>query len=579
MAEVYAARALGEGGFQKLVALKRMRPELAEDARFVAMFLDEGRLAANIASPNVVSTLDLGRADDNSLYLVMELVTGVALSQLIQETLAHSIRVPVPIAVDVIARAAQGLHAAHEARSPLGDPLEIVHRDCSPHNILVDIHGQVKITDFGIAKAMERQTQSHAGEMKGKLCYLSPEQARGRDVDRRTDIFILGIVCWEVLAGRMLFDSENAVEALHKIATMPIPALTDVRSDLPQGLSDAVAQALAREPDERFSTANAFGNALLNSLGQRPPPPTELGQFVQRYGGPSLREVQGRIRQMLTLERGEGALSGVRARQPEAAELDEPKSSAEYPIPLLARAPVETLAEIDVAAAAAARHDLLGDTDPGGSDPGGTDPAARARADTLPSDHAALAPARPASIPPRESHATLALEPPPRAAPAPTTPEPAAKRRSNLLPIGLGLALLAGLLGALGAWLATQSSRETPEAPTDARAEAPPAERERRALDSPETSPESAAQLPPEIAASETAPPETAPPETAPPETSAPSERVSATERGSTRGRRASTGRAEPERGSSDVRPSRLGDETTTVHGDRFDDENEIWGP
>ena len=297
MAEVYAARALGEAGFQKLVALKRMRPELAEDARFVTMFLDEGRVAANITSPNVVSTLDLGRAEDNSLYLVMELVVGVSLAVLAQETLQMGERVPVPLAVAILAQAANGLHDAHEATSPTGEPLGIVHRDCSPHNVIVDVHGVVKITDFGIAKALERQTQSHAGEMKGKLSYLSPEQARGRPVDRRSDIFILGIDAWELLTHRQLFEAASPLEALSKVANMAIPRPDEVDPRVPGAVADAVMQALERDPDQRFATAAAFNNALIHALGGRLPPRAEIGAFVRAHGGPALLHVENGIRE------------------------------------------------------------------------------------------------------------------------------------------------------------------------------------------------------------------------------------------------------------------------------------------
>ena len=317
MAEVFVARALGEGGFQKLVALKRMRPELADDARFATMFLDEGRMAANIASPNVVSTLDLGRAEDNSLFLVMELITGVSLQSLMNEARLRHGGIPVPIAVDLIAQAANGLHAAHEARSPTGERLEIVHRDCSPHNILVDVRGQVKITDFGIAKAMERQTRSHAGEMKGKLSYLSPEQARGLPVDRRADIFILGIVAWEAIASRPLFGAENPVEALHKVITMPIPRLSGLNPDVSPEVADVIERALVRDPDERFATADTFAEALLDAYGVRTPPRSAIGEFVRSCGGDEVRNIEASIR---------AAMGGDATPDP---------SLPEYPIPLV----------------------------------------------------------------------------------------------------------------------------------------------------------------------------------------------------------------------------------------------------
>ncbi len=540
MAEVYAARALGEGGFQKLVALKRMRPELAEDARFVTMFLDEGRVAANIASPNVVSTLDLGRAEDRSLYLVMELVKGVSLQQLVTETKLRGTTIPLPIAVDIIAQAAAGLHDAHEARSPGGEPLSIVHRDCSPHNILIDVGGQVKITDFGIAKAMERQTQSHAGEMKGKLCYLSAEQARGQPVDRRADVFILGIVAWEVLAGQLLFDADHPVEALAKVTSMPIPPVDSINPAVSRDLAAAVAQALERDPDQRFGTAAAFGNALANAMGGRPPPRAQIGAFVREHGGPALRYLQQSIREALG--------------KPDSVP---PPASDAYPVPLALRPP-KLPSEVAPEPPSGVRPRLP--TRPMGSSPppalDATDPAAapapaerdrraRARTEPMPEPPEATPASRPrlateplpegsagprprsatAPLPgagiPRTRHGTVALadpEPPP-AAPA--------QRSSGVLwkvAAVVALLLMGGTAAALGAWYSDRTSivsEETPapppavatrapEAPVARPAPAPAPQPEPQPEPEPLAAPEPAPEPEP-VAAAEPEPPAPAP--------------------------------------------------------------------
>lgn len=538
MAEVYAARALGEGGFQKLVALKRMRPELAEDARFVAMFLDEGRVAANIASPNVVSTLDLGRAEDSSLYLVMELVKGVSLQQLMTETKLRGTTIPLPMAVDIIAQAAAGLHDAHEARSPAGEPLSIVHRDCSPHNILIDVGGQVKITDFGIAKAMERQTQSHAGEMKGKLCYLSAEQARGQPVDRRADVFILGIVAWEVLTGQLLFDADHPVEALAKVTSMPIPPVDSINSAVSRDLAAAVAQALERDPYRRFGTAAAFGNALANAMGGRPPPRAQIGAFVREHGGPALRYLQQSIREALG--------------KPESVP---PPASDAYPIPLALRAP-KLPSELAPEPPSGVRPRLP--TRPMGSSPppalDATDPAVapgpaererRARARTepipdeprsapasrprlatepLPEGPAAPRPRRateplPGAAIPRTRHGTVAL-PDPEA----PDPEPAAPASGALWKVAAVLALLlvGGTAAALGAWYSDRTSTAIDAAPPEVArpaADAPlarpaPASREAPPEAPPDPAPAAPDPEPPDpepVAAAEPDPPEPAP--------------------------------------------------------------------
>jgi serine/threonine protein kinase len=358
MAEVYVARARGEAGFQKLVAVKRMRPALADDARFVTMFLDEGRVAANIQSPHVVATHDLGRASDRSLYLVMDLVRGVSLHQLLYETVLEGEPFPLDIAVEILAQAAQGLHDAHEATSPDGEPLAIVHRDCSPHNILVDVRGQVRITDFGIAHALQRQTHSLAGEMKGKLSYLSPEQARGLPVDRRTDVFILGVVAWETVAGRRLFTAETPVEALHKISEMPIPDLRTLRPDCPDLLSSAIEQALMRDPGERFSTAEAFGRALRASLPR--PAKSEVGAFVRRFGGPQLDRLESNIRETYgsssTLAGGEAAPADE-GSGPQPASVSTPPPPSKKPAAF-----AETLVPSETAALRAEQADALGRT-------------------------------------------------------------------------------------------------------------------------------------------------------------------------------------------------------------------------
>ncbi|MDQ3036231.1 MAG: serine/threonine protein kinase, partial [Myxococcota bacterium] len=262
MAEVYAARVRGEAGFEKLVALKRMLPHLCDDERFVTMFLDEGRLAANISSPHVVSTLDLGRASDQSLYLVMELVIGATLHSLARNAIKTTAAVPVPIAIEVIAQAARGLHDAHEARTPLGEPLGIVHRDVSPQNILVGVDGRVRITDFGVARAMLRHTKTTTGELKGKFGYFSPEQCADVRVDRRSDVFSLGIVGWEILAGRRLFHAENPLAILEQVANAPIPDVRSIRPEVTPALAAIIARALDRDPGRRWATAGELERAI-----------------------------------------------------------------------------------------------------------------------------------------------------------------------------------------------------------------------------------------------------------------------------------------------------------------------------
>jgi len=294
MAEVCGARLVGEGGFEKMVALKRMLPTLAEDDRFVAMFLDEGKLAAQIASPHVVQTLDLGRAEDDSLFLVMELVVGVSLSVLLRSCARAGSAVPTLVAVEILAQAAQGLDDAHEARSNYGEPLSLVHRDISPQNVMVDVGGRTRITDFGVARALERITHTQSGEIKGKLSYFSPEQAEGVEVDRRSDIFALGIVAWELLAMRRLFAGDSPAQCLNRVMNLKIPRLDEIDPAIPAGVADAVAKTLERDREKRTATAAEFARELRAAIA--PCPRAEIVQFVRRHGGEPLAKIEAGMR-------------------------------------------------------------------------------------------------------------------------------------------------------------------------------------------------------------------------------------------------------------------------------------------
>jgi len=309
MAEVYVARVRGEAGFETLVALKRMLPHLAEEPRFVDMFLDEARLAALVRSPNVVQTLDLGRAKDGSLFLVMELVLGVSVSRLQKAAQARELAVPPSVAVAIVVEAAAGLHDAHEACHPDGRRLDLVHRDVSPQNLLVDERGQVRVTDFGIARALERRTRSMSGEVKGKIAYFSPEQAAGEPVDRRTDVYALGVVAWELLAGRRLIEGADTQETLERLQR-PIPPAQELGDELPPGLVEVVYRALEPAPEARFATADAFGEALRAAgqaagvLADRP----AVGAFVRQVAGEAVDGLRERIRIARGGDRGEESL-------------------------------------------------------------------------------------------------------------------------------------------------------------------------------------------------------------------------------------------------------------------------------
>ena len=207
MAEVFAARATDAAGAPSVVAIKRPRRDIIDEKYLIAMFLDEARLASHVRSPHVVETLELG-TDDGQPYLVMPMVVGVSLHRLIA-------RGPMPpnVAAEIGAQAALGLDAAHRATDAQGTPLGIVHRDVSPQNVMVDVDGLARMADFGVATAYSRITRTRTGQIKGKLGYLSPEQIHGEKVDPRSDVFALGIVVWEMLAGRRLVRAKPYLDA------------------------------------------------------------------------------------------------------------------------------------------------------------------------------------------------------------------------------------------------------------------------------------------------------------------------------------------------------------------------------
>ncbi len=297
MAEVFAARLRGPAGFEKLVAVKRLLPDLNDD-HFVTMFLDEARLAAHITSPHVVQTLELGRAeDDGALYIIMELVVGVTLYELCVSIFDSTMgKTPINHVAEICAQAARGLDDAHNATTPTGQSLQVVHRDVSPQNILVGIDGRVRVTDFGIARAVSRSTQTQVGQLKGKVAYLSPEQSRGDRLDKRSDVFALGVVTWEALTGRSLFNTGDPIETVKRVRELRIPDPRELRSDVPESLARVVLWALEREPDRRCPSASRYARALREAIPDRPGA-LEIGTLVRERGGKSLSEFRDRMKQ------------------------------------------------------------------------------------------------------------------------------------------------------------------------------------------------------------------------------------------------------------------------------------------
>jgi serine/threonine protein kinase len=261
MATVFLARLGGAGGFQRLYAIKRLHPHLATDREFIQMFLDEARLAARIHHPNVVPIHEIG-ITPSGYYLVMEYIEGDTAARLFARSAGAGKKLPIAVGMRIMLDALAGLHAAHELRDDEGKPLEIVHRDVSPQNILVGVDGVSRITDFGVARAATRLSTTRSGQLKGKLAYMAPEQARAGGLDRRADIFAMGVCLWETLAFRRLFKGDGDAETLNRVLYEPIPTLESAVPDIPPVLNAIVMKALERDPTKRFSSAAEMADAL-----------------------------------------------------------------------------------------------------------------------------------------------------------------------------------------------------------------------------------------------------------------------------------------------------------------------------
>ena len=268
MAEVFKAKAISMEGFEKTVAIKRVLPTLTKKERFVRMFLDEARLALFLNHTNIVQTFDIGEAD-GTYFIVMEFVEGSNLKNILNFLNQRGQRFSVEQAVFVTMEICKGLTYAHEKRSSDGEELGIVHRDISPPNVLISRQGEVKIADFGLAKARTQIELTDPGVVKGKFGYLSPEAAWGETVDAQTDLFAVGIVLWEMLAGRRLFLGKSDMETLELVRRADIPSIQGINSQVPAELERLIARSLAREKTNRFHSAVEMNDELARFLFSR----------------------------------------------------------------------------------------------------------------------------------------------------------------------------------------------------------------------------------------------------------------------------------------------------------------------
>lgn len=285
MAEVYLARRAGPHGFQKIVALKRILPQFARDTDFVAMFVDEARVCARLGHPNIVQVFDFGE-QDGELYMAMEFVDGTTGARLIRAAASRGEELPLDVSLHVALSVLRALDYAHTARDDDGRPLHLVHRDVSPGNVLIDRSGAVKLTDFGIMRAVEIERRTDAGQLKGKLGYMSPEQVTGRELDARSDLFTLGILLAEMVILRPLFSGGRELDILLRIRDADLTAIDRASARVPDDVRGILFRALARDPSLRYPTAAAFAEAIEEVIRRRrlQVGPSRLAASIERLG-------------------------------------------------------------------------------------------------------------------------------------------------------------------------------------------------------------------------------------------------------------------------------------------------------
>ncbi len=318
MATVYIARSRGAAGFERVVAIKCCHKHLREDEEFAAMFLDEAQLVSELHHSNVVSTLDFGEDPEYSLFIVMEFVDGFSLQQVLRAAKHKGAPMPPAVALRVMIDTLSGLHAAHEHKSRDGAPLNIVHRDVSPQNVLVGIDGVSRIMDFGIARAEGRIAHTREGAIKGKLAYMPPEQHgllsdKQHAVTARADVFAAAVVLWEALAGDKLFQRGSDAQTLRAAMTCEVPALSGRVEGVTAALDRAIAKAIQRDPDERFESAQAFVEAL-EASGVEAASTREVSRWVRSVLGAHIEARHKLLRKLAESARTESSRAMLAAR-------------------------------------------------------------------------------------------------------------------------------------------------------------------------------------------------------------------------------------------------------------------------
>ncbi len=351
MAELFRARRSGVEGFQKIVAIKKILPHIADNEEFITMFADEAKLAAELNHPNIVHIHDLGKIESGGYFIAMEYVEGIDLRTILRSGRERGMALPVPLAVYVASKVASALDYAHRRRDARGEELRIVHRDVSPQNILISHEGEIKLCDFGIAKADRKVSRTETGSLKGKLQYMSPEQAWGRPIDHRSDLFSLGCVLHEMLTGERLFRGDSDMTVLEMVRKAEVYPPSRVNADVPAPLDLVVLKSLAREPEERYATGSEMLRDLESVLYSYTPAPgsADLAIYLHR-----LREV-------------EAAAAAPRAASVEQAPIAptrEAPTAAPPPAPRVATAPPPAAAPAGAARKKPADAEVFGSFSP-----------------------------------------------------------------------------------------------------------------------------------------------------------------------------------------------------------------------
>ncbi len=294
MAEVFKAKRAGVQGFEKVVALKRILPHLSENKEFLDMFVDEAKMVAGLTHPNIVQIFDLGEID-KSYYIAMEYVHGRDLRTIMKRAREKGLRMPLDLGLRVVSQVCAALEYAHRKKDERGRPMEIVHRDVSPQNILLSFEGEVKLVDFGIAKAATKASSTDRGALRGKLLYMSPEQAWGRPIDRRSDVFSLGIVLYEMVTeSKPFLGAGSEISILELVRQCVITPAREVNPRVPEALDRVIMKALARDPAGRYQDAGQMQRSLERFLRERPPVTArDLARFLELLFDRSEREEAG----------------------------------------------------------------------------------------------------------------------------------------------------------------------------------------------------------------------------------------------------------------------------------------------